>query len=55
MPPAEAVAAAAAAAAAAAKQRKVPIVGDGGSSWRMKALKRAQAAAAEEGRHVSEV
>lgn len=30
-------------------------VGDGGASWRMKALKRAQAAAAEEGRSVNEV
>jgi hypothetical protein len=43
-------------AAEAARQRPLPpVVGDGGSSWRLKALQRAQAAAAEQGRHVSEV
>ena len=30
-------------------------VGDGGTSWRLKALRRAQAAAAEEGKDVREV
>ena len=42
-------------AAEAARQRLPPAVGDGGSSWRLKALQRAQAAAAEQGRDVSEV
>lgn len=32
-----------------------PGVGDGGASWRMKALKRAQEAAAREGRQLDEV
>ena len=41
--------------AARQQQRQPPAVGDGGSSWRLKALQRAQAAAAEQGRHVSEV
>ena len=31
------------------------MVGDGGASWRMKALRRAQAQAAEEGSNLSEV
>ena len=53
VPPAEA--AAAKAAEAAAKQRRPPAVGDGGSSWRLKALQRAQASAAEQGLDVSEV
>ena len=46
------------AAAAAAKTSGIIAtakVGDGGASWRMKALKRAQEAAAEEGRSVNEV
>jgi hypothetical protein len=30
-------------------------VGDGGASWRLKALKRAQAAAAEDGRSVGDI
>lgn len=30
-------------------------VGDGGTSWRLKALRRAQAAAAEQGKDVKEV
>lgn len=30
-------------------------VGDGGASWRLKALRRAQAAAAEEGRSVNDI
>ena len=52
VPPAEAAAEAAARAAA---ERRPPAVGDGGSSWRMKALQRAQASAAEQGLNVSEV
>jgi hypothetical protein len=32
-----------------------PVVGDGGASWRMKALKRAQEQAAREGRKLDEV
>ncbi len=31
------------------------VIGDGGASWRMKALRRAQAQAAEEGSNLSEV
>ncbi len=52
MPPAEAAAEAAAKAAA---QRRPSAVGDGGSSWRLKALQRAQASAVEQGLDVSEV
>lgn len=42
-------------AADAAANPKPGGVGDGGTSWRLKALRRAQAAAAEEGKDVREV
>ena len=36
-------------------RQAAPVVGDGGASWRMKALRRAQAQAAEEGSNLGEV
>ena len=52
VPPKEA---AAELASEAARKQRPPAVGDGGSSWRLKALQRAQATAAEQGLDVSEV